>query len=56
MNLTEQVTYIAITARSESLSSDMVDLAYVFNLLMSEKERSASALVMGSVHAISRRR
>ena len=47
---------MAITARSEKRSSDIVDLVQVLIRFMSEKDRSASALLIGRVHAIRRRR
>ena len=43
-------------ARSEIRSSDIVDLVQVLILFMSEKDRSASALLIGRVHAMRRRR
>ena len=47
---------MAITARSEKRCSDIVDLVQVLIRFMSEKDRSASALLIGRVHAIRRRR
>ena len=47
---------MAITARSEKRSSDIVDLVQVLIRFMSEKDRSASTLLIGRVHAIRRRR
>ncbi len=43
---------MAITPRSDIRSSAMVDLKQVFILPNKEKQRSASALVIGSVHDI----
>jgi len=45
-----------MTARYEKRSSDIIDLVQVLILFMSEKDRSASALLIGKVHAMSRRR
>ena len=46
---------MAITARSENFYSDIVDLGQVMIRFASEKDRSASALVIGRVQAITRR-
>ena len=43
-------------ARSEKRSSEIVDLVQVLILSMSKKDRSASALLIGRVHAMRRRR
>ena len=45
-----------MTARSEKCSSDIVDLVQVLILFMSERDRPASALLIGRVHAVRRRR
>ena len=45
-----------MTARSEKRSSDIVDLVQVLILSISKKDRSASALLIGRVHAMRRRR
>ena len=45
-----------MTARSEKGSLDIVDLVRVLILFMTEKDRSASALLIGRVQVMRRRR
>ena len=47
---------MAITARSENRSSGIVDLEQVLIHFISENDRSASALGIGRVQAMTRRR
>ena len=47
---------MAITARSDNRSLGIVDLEQVLIHFISENDRSASALVIGRVQAMTRRR